>query len=262
VVLKVSAALVVVLLLVVLVLLSTAIAELWLQCRALALLMSNLSTSIARPVGAATLCTASVSLSVLSAMTSSISSAAAKVTSSASMATSVILAAAKVASTSEATSSAETATAIAPGAPTTHHATANMAPIFERRALSNNLLEMVWSRKWLVHAEVLVLIVAVLEAATLVLHRLVVIWYVNVSFWSSRYRLLNLRFVVILPSSLLRLLLALVLGLLLVVGELDIIGLLVVEVGCIRVLLCAKWFGEYKSRVVFDVVDGCVFADA
>jgi hypothetical protein len=178
------------------------------------------------------------------------------------MTTPVALTATEVASSAHATSSTKSTTAIAPGAPATHHTATNVTAIFQRRAMSNNLLKMVWSCKRLVHAKILVLIIAVLEATALVLHGAIVGGYVDMALGSSGDRLLDLWFaVVVLPGSLLGLLLALVLGFLLVVGELDFVGLLVVEVGGIGVLLCAQWLGEDKGGVVVDVVDGRVLCD-
>jgi hypothetical protein len=74
------------------------------------------------------------------------------------------------------------------------------------------------SRERLVHAKVLVLIVAIFEATALVFHGLVVVGNINMSFRTGGYRFLYLWFlVIVLSRSLLRLLLAFVFGLLLVV---------------------------------------------
>jgi hypothetical protein len=198
-------------------------------------LMTDLATSIASPVVAASLRATSTSLIDSTAVTASISSTASKVSASTatSKTTSVILAATKIASSAKTTSSAESTTAIAPRAPASHHATANVASVLERSTLPNNLLKVVRSCKWLIHAEILVFIVAVLETTTLVFHGMIVGGYVDVPSRTSRYRLrlFWLRLVVVLlPSPLLSLLLAFVLGFFFVVRKLNIISLFIVEV--------------------------------
>jgi hypothetical protein len=129
--------------------------------------------------------------------------------------------------------------------------------------VSNDLLEVVGSSERLVHAEIFVLIVAVLEAASLILHGLVKSWHVDVAPRPSGNGFLGRRLVVvILSGSFLSLLLALVFGLLLVVGEVHFVCFFVVQVRRIGVFLGAQGLGEDEGGMVVDVVDGCVFGNA
>lgn len=171
--------------------------------------MSHLTTSIAGSVSASSLSTPTTSLVLLSSMTSSVP-----------LSTKVALTTAKSASvtwTSEASPTTESTAAIAP---VTSSSSTDVTTVLKRSSMTNDLLKMIWTCKRLVHAEVFVFVVAVLEAAALIFDWLVVGGCVPVSLGPGgdlHRGFLCLCCIIILPGSLLCLLFALVFRLLLVV---------------------------------------------
>jgi hypothetical protein len=231
-----------VLLLLVRLILGSAAVELRFEGRALALLMANLATRIAGPIVTTTLNAASASTLVSPISPAALTTTTASMISSSVAVSHIALATTEIAAPTEPTSSAEATAAIAPAASAAHVAAPDMAAVFEGSALADNLLKVVWAGKWLIHAEVFILVIAVLEAAALVLHGAIDGRRIDVSARAGGYVYRGLWrpiVVVVLPGSLLGLLFALELGLLLVVGKVDIASLLVVEVGGVGVLLRA-----------------------
>jgi hypothetical protein len=92
-------------------------------------------------------------------------------TTSTPKASSVASATTKVAASTSSSSSSEATASVAPWTPASSHAPSHMAAVFKWRALTNDLLEMVRSGERLVHAHVIIFVVAVLETAAGVLHR-------------------------------------------------------------------------------------------
>jgi len=134
-----------------------------------------LSATVVLVLAAASLITATL-ISAVVCVTSSVvllcptvTATSTKVTTCAAKASPVTSSASEIA-TSPGTSSAEPTPTIAPRTPATTHAPSNVTAIFERCALAYNLFKVIRPGKRLVHAEVLVLVITILEAPALVLH--------------------------------------------------------------------------------------------
>ena len=120
---------------------------------------TSISSIISKPASIASLTVAS-----------SITTTTSKVAPSTTVSASVAATAAKISSTSKPSPSTETTTPITPNTPTAHHAPPNVTTIFKRRAMSDNLLKVIGSCERLVHAEIFIFIVAILESSALVFH--------------------------------------------------------------------------------------------